>query len=123
MNFPTFPPVTGANLLPRSELIQHEQFESRDYRPSHHNWALPKLDFPQFDGENPQFWKTKCEKYFAVYTLQPELWVRVATLHFTGNAVRWLQVHEKQGTVWSWDSLCEMILEKFGREHYQSLLR
>jgi hypothetical protein len=46
MNFLTFPPVTGANLLPRSELIQHEQFESRDYRPSHHNWALPKLDFP-----------------------------------------------------------------------------
>lgn len=85
--------------------------------------ALPKLDFPPFDGENPQFWKTKCEKYFDVYGVQTDLWVRVATLHFTGNAARWLQVHEKQGTVWSWESLCEMVVEKFGREHYQNLLR
>jgi hypothetical protein len=55
--------------------------------------------------------------------LQSDLWVRVATLHFTGNAARWLQVHEKKGTVWEWDSLCAMLFEKFGREHYQNLLR
>jgi hypothetical protein len=81
------------------------------------------LDFPSFDGDNPQFWRTKCEKYFVVYGLQPDLWVRVATLHFTGNTARWLQVHEKKGTVWGWDSLCSMLFEKFGREHYQNLLR
>jgi hypothetical protein len=74
-------------------------------------------------AEAPQFWKTKCEKYFAVYGLQAELWVRVATLHFASNAARWLQVHEKQGIVWNWENMCELILEKFGREHYQQLVR
>jgi hypothetical protein len=82
------------------------------------NWI-----FPSFNGDNPQFWRTKCEKYFAVYGLQPDLWVRVATLHFTGNTARWLQVHEKKGTVWGCDRLYSMLFEKFGREHYQNLLR
>ena len=56
----------------------------------HASWSLPKLDFPSFDGDNPQFWKTRCEKYFEVYSVPSELWVWVATLHFTGNAARWL---------------------------------
>jgi hypothetical protein len=47
----------------------------------------------------------------------------VATLHFSGNAARWLQVHEKQGVQWNWDILYSKISEKFGREHYQLLLR
>lgn len=61
------------------------------------SWSLPKLHFPVFDGENPQFWKTRCEKYFDVYGVQPEFWVRVATHHFHGNAARWLQLHESKG--------------------------
>jgi hypothetical protein len=101
----------------------HDSFDGRDPRTSHHHWALPKLDFPSFDGENPQFWKARCEKYFDVYGLQPEMWVRVATLHFTGNAARWLQVHEKHHDIANWKGLCELLLEKFGREQYQALLR
>jgi hypothetical protein len=120
----TIPPVTGVNLLTRPGVTNFDLTDGRDHRASHHNWALPKLDFPSFDGDNPQFCRcTKCEKYFAVYGLQSDLWVRVATLHFTGNAARWLQVQEKKGTVWGWDSLCSMLFEKFGREHYQNLLR
>nr|ADX31265.1 unknown [Triticum aestivum] len=89
----------------------------------HAHWALPKMDFPSFDGENPQFWKTKCEKYFDVYGVAPDLWVRLATLNFTGTAARWLQLHETQSTSFTWASLCEALCHKFGREQYQSHLR
>ena len=81
------------------------------------------LDFPSFDGDNPQFWKSKCEKYFDVYGVQPDLWVRVATLHFTGNAARWLQLQEPQSATFTWEALCTALCSKFGREQYQTHLR
>ncbi|XBJ10063.1 hypothetical protein VPH35_015013 [Triticum aestivum] len=86
----TPPPGKGAllDLTPPSPPLvsPHQDFEHGSHHNSHSNWALPKLDFPQFEGKNPQFWKTRCEKYFAVYGVQPDLWVRVATLHFSGTA-------------------------------------
>uniref|UniRef100_A0A453HQ76 Retrotransposon gag domain-containing protein n=1 Tax=Aegilops tauschii subsp. strangulata TaxID=200361 RepID=A0A453HQ76_AEGTS len=81
------------------------------------------MDFPSFDGENPQFWKTRCEKYFDVYGVAPELWVRVATLNFTGNVARWLQRHQFQSASFTWESLCTALCSKFGRERYQAHLR
>ena len=87
------------------------------------NWSLPNLDFPAFDGENPQFWRTRCEKYFDVYGVQPDLWVRIATLHFTGSAARWLQLQESRSGSMSWEELCAALGMKFGREEYQVHLR
>jgi hypothetical protein len=72
----TTPPITGVYQILSATAIslgRHESYECRDGRDSHHKWALLKLDFPAFDGENPQFWKAKCEKYFDVYGLQPDL--------------------------------------------------
>jgi hypothetical protein len=28
---------------------------------------LPLINFPQFDGDNPQLWKSRCESYFDMY--------------------------------------------------------
>uniref|UniRef100_A0A453EKP7 Retrotransposon gag domain-containing protein n=1 Tax=Aegilops tauschii subsp. strangulata TaxID=200361 RepID=A0A453EKP7_AEGTS len=81
------------------------------------------MDFPSFDGDNPQFWRSRCDKYFDVYGVQPDLWVRVATLHFTGNAARWLQLQESQSTSFTWEALCAALCSKFGREQYQKHLR
>lgn len=127
------PPVKGAfphspslDLVSGSRDFRHgsdtDPQHSTPYMP-HAHWALPKLDFPQFDGDNPQFWKTRCEKYFDVYGVQREMWVRVATLHFIGNAARWLQLHEANDTAFSWEELCVAVSEKFGRDQYQAQLR
>lgn len=122
------PPVKGTslttNLLPVLDVAQHRcELESRTTHHSSLNWSLPKLDFPTFDGDNPQFWKMCCEKYFDVYGISTELWVRVATLHFTGNAASWLQLHESQSASMSWGELCAALCGKFGREQYQAHLR
>lgn len=125
----TPPPVKGAYpifplAIPASSQVDlGRDVEHRSPHSPHTNWVLPKLDFPQFDGENPQFWKTICEKYFDVYGVQPDLWVRVATLHFSGTAARWLQVHEAHSTPFTWDTLCTALCAKFGSEQYQTQLR
>lgn len=88
--FPSCPPAdfvsSGLDLrrVPDTELQHGAQHIPHDH------WALPKLDFPQFNGENPQFWKNKCEKYFDMYVVHLEMWVRGSTLPFIGNAARWL---------------------------------
>lgn len=123
------PPGKGAcsdlTLAPSSPFLVDQQIghEHSHHHTLHSNWALPKLDFPLFEGENPQFWKTKCEKYFAVYGVQPDLWVRVATLHFSCTAARWLQVQEAHNTPFTWETLCMALCAKFGREQYQLQLR
>lgn len=119
------PPVKGTSLTGPSSSL-HNHTAELDPHASHStplSWSLPKLDFPSFDGENPQFWRTRCEKYFSVYGVHSDLWVRVATLHFTGNAARWLQLHESQSESMSWEELCAALCGKFGREQYQAHLR
>ena len=66
------PPVKGTYQSPpenyasvgvgSSRMISWEPPHATQQSPHTHHWALPKLDFPQFDGENPQFWKSRCEK-------------------------------------------------------------
>jgi hypothetical protein len=51
---------------------------------------LPKIDSPKFDGENPKLWQSRCEIYFEMYSVEPQIWVRVATMCFVGAAARWL---------------------------------
>jgi hypothetical protein len=52
---------------------------------------LPKMNFPKFESENPKLWQSRCETYFEMYGVDPEVQVRVATMHFEGPAARWLQ--------------------------------
>jgi hypothetical protein len=64
---------------------------------------LPKLDFPQFDGSQPQLWKIGCENYLDVYETGYPMWVKVSSMHFHGRATRWLQSAERQLRQLSWE--------------------
>ena len=33
------------------------------------NQAMPKMQFPKFDGANPKVWRDNCESYFELYRL------------------------------------------------------
>ena len=61
---------------------------------------LPRVNFPQFDGDNPQLWKTRYEDYFDMYDVGLAKWICVAYMHFEGRAVCWLQSVKRR--VWYW---------------------
>jgi len=84
---------------------------------------LPKLDFPKFDGDHAQFWITCAVNYFEMYTVEPQMWIRVATMHFTGAAKRWLQSIEPLLATSDWKIFCSMIHERFSRDQHELLLR
>lgn len=91
--------------------------------PFNQEYKLPKVDFPKFDGEHPQVWRDRCEKYFAMFSVPPHLWAPLATISFRGNAMLWLQTYEAQHTVDNWHELCVAVDKKFGRDLYQNYMR
>jgi hypothetical protein len=61
--------------------------------------------------------------YFEMYDVEPPMWVRVATMHFTGPAKRWLQSVESLLSTTDWTKLCSMLHECFSRDQHELLLR
>lgn len=55
----------------------------RDKLPKH---AMPKLNFPLFDGTDPRIWLDDCLSYFDMYKLPEGMWITSATLHMRDNA-------------------------------------
>jgi hypothetical protein len=82
----------------------------------------PKTDFPIFYGENPKWWKSVCEKYFALYSVEHDTWASFATTHFVGNAALWLQIYEAEHDIDSWDVLCVGIHTEFGQDQHNRYL-
>jgi hypothetical protein len=84
---------------------------------------LPKLPFPVFDGDNPRLWIYRCESYFDMYEVEPEVWVEVASMYLAPHVACWFQSVERKQPSLSWPLLCRLLHERFGRDQYQSLLR
>jgi hypothetical protein len=93
------------------------------YKSMHKDFRMPRIDFPRFDGEHPRVWKDKCEKYFRMCVVPPDLWAPLATLHFHSHAAYWLQTFEAQHTNYTWVELCAAVEAKFGREMYHNYMR
>jgi hypothetical protein len=84
---------------------------------------LPKIYFSKFDGDNLKLWQPRCEISFYMYSVEPHIWVRVATMHFEGAAARWLQLVERHNKSASWNEVCSWIHERFIRDQHESLIR
>jgi len=89
--------------------------------PSRHR--MPKMDVPKFDGDQPKLWQIQCEDYFDMYETSPTLWVRLASLQFTGPAARWLSSIKSSIRKYTWPEFCQEVVSRFGRNQHQSLIR
>lgn len=65
----------------------------------------------------------RCEAYFRVCGIDPQVWVDTAVVHFTGPAALWLEWSQAHQKCSSWELFCACVLEKFGRSEFQHLLR
>jgi hypothetical protein len=83
---------------------------------------LPKIQFSVFNGEDPQLWRSHCASYFDMYGVELSLWVRVASMHLEGLAVRGLQSAERRLKQASWQEFCSLILDRFDRDQHEALI-
>jgi hypothetical protein len=84
---------------------------------------MPKFDFLNFDGSQPKYWLNQCKEYFELYGTEPHLWVRIAKMNFIDDAARWYPSVKQQLHSCSWPTFTSMILDRFGQEHHELLLR
>lgn len=98
------------------------EFDS-DFGERQYNYRVPKLDFPKFDGSNPQDWRMKCEHYFDVNNTFPGLWVRISIIYFMGRAASWLRSSRAHLRFPMWEDFCTAVSEKFDRDQHEALIR
>lgn len=84
---------------------------------------VPKVHFPQFVGDNPKLWISRCCDYFDLYGVESTDWIKIASMHFSDAAARWLQSVESRVRSLSWEDFCALVLERFGRDEHALLIR
>jgi hypothetical protein len=121
---PTFHPASIAHpppCPPPPDPPHHANFD-----PHHHGHPigrLPKVPFPQFDGDNPQRWRTRAEKYFGMYNVEEFLWISISEMHFDGATSLCYQSIESQVPDLSWSNFCKLMMDRFDRDRHESLIR
>ncbi|RWR84947.1 Ty3/gypsy retrotransposon protein [Cinnamomum micranthum f. kanehirae] len=50
-----------------------------------------KLEFPRFDGTNPNSWLFKAKQYFNYHQVPEQQWLTIAALNMEGEAIEWFQ--------------------------------
>lgn len=58
-----------------------------------------------------------------MYETEYCMWVKVATMHFEGQAARWLQEVERSLGQVSWEAFCNLVHERSRHEQHESLIR
>lgn len=58
-----------------------------------------------------------------MFDTDSELWIAVAAMQFEGPAARWLSSVQHKFVRSSWDEFCAAVVNRFGRNQHQSLVR
>ncbi|XP_027160631.1 uncharacterized protein LOC113761725 [Coffea eugenioides] len=76
--------------------------------------SLPKVELPFFEGDRPQEWIRKCEKYFLVHQLPEDQKLEVVEMYLVGKAEIWFQGIKRSKGRTSWEGFCQLVNRRFG---------
>jgi hypothetical protein len=71
----------------------------------------------------PKLWKRRCETYFEFYVVEPEMWIKLAIMHFKVPTVFWLHAVENRLREMNWEEFCLHLNTRFGRDQHNLLIR
>jgi deoxyribodipyrimidine photolyase len=71
------------------------------------------MDFPRFDGSNPEEWLRMTEKYFGMVYVHESAKFDYAQLYITGRADTWLRNSGVLEEELSWKQFYEVVLQRF----------
>jgi hypothetical protein len=119
---PVPPPLPfSRNLPPRTTDFGAFSGEKGGH-PGKSTGRLPKLNFPEFTGDNPRLWISRCENYFDMYEVEQFHWIQIASMYFNDAAARWFQSVEHRLRNAPWSVFVTMLLEHFSREQKELLI-
>ncbi|XP_042946164.1 uncharacterized protein LOC122279545 [Carya illinoinensis] len=77
-----------------------------------------RIDFPTFDGDDPQGWLYKVKQFFAFHNTLPHHRLRLVSFHMVGKALVWFQGLDESGLLTEWDDFVNALLICFGPSSY-----
>ncbi|KAL2480758.1 Uncharacterized protein Adt_33724 [Abeliophyllum distichum] len=77
------------------------------------NTKVPKIDFPQFGGENPMEWVRKANEYFQLHLIPEELKLGIAEMYLKGKAYVWFHVFLSSHSNADWGLLTTEVCKRF----------
>lgn len=120
---PYIPPPARGNRPNHTLNSAPRSFDLDDTADNSSRNRMPKMDVPKFDGDHPKLWQIQCEDYFEMYNTAPHLWVRLASLQFSGPAAGWLSSVKHSIRKFTWHEFSQEVVRRFGRSQHQSLIR
>ncbi|KAF9616826.1 hypothetical protein IFM89_032676 [Coptis chinensis] len=91
-------------LNPHQRLQQQNNIQGRPLR----------LDFPRFEGEEPEGWLFQVERFFSLNPMPPAQQVTMASIHLRGGAVPWYRwLHNSMGDL-TWNQFSRALCKRFG---------
>ncbi|KAL2532583.1 Uncharacterized protein Adt_05934 [Abeliophyllum distichum] len=77
------------------------------------NTKVPKIDFPQFGGENPREWVRKANEYFQLHLIPEELKLGIAEMYLKWKAYVWFHVFLSSHSSTDWGLLTTEVCKRF----------
>ena len=77
-----------------------------------------RLDFPKFNGDNPNGWIYRANQFFSYHQTNPLHRILLASFHMEGKALVWFQDIEAAGGLNSWDGFVRALQTRFGGSPY-----
>ncbi|CAH1421759.1 unnamed protein product [Lactuca virosa] len=77
------------------------------------NWRFQKLDMPLFDGNFPDGWVLRAERYFKFCRLSEEDKVEAAVVALEGDALLWFQWEHQRILIVRWEKMKSLLLRQF----------
>ena len=72
-----------------------------------------KVEMPIFNGDDPDSWLFRAERYFQIHKLTDFEKMTVATISFEGPALNWYRSQEERDKFADWANLKERVLIRF----------
>lgn len=73
-----------------------------------------RLDFPKFDGTDPNEWVKKAQQFFEYYSTHDEQRLQIAFFHMEDKALSWYSWLKESSPVHSWDDFVSALEVRFG---------
>ena len=76
---------------------------------------------PIFNGNDPDSWLFRAERYFRIHKLTESKKMTVSTISFKGPALNWFRSQEEREKFVDWANMKERLLERFRSSREGSL--
>ena len=77
-----------------------------------------RLEFPTFNGEDPDSWCNRAEQFIDFYEIQERQKLRITAFHMEGKALSWFTALRNTNNLSSWDEFLVAIQVWFDKSSY-----